>query len=177
MENRIVIEGRGGAFGAYVARPAALPAPGVVVLQELRSSAACNLLSASGSSRSRRWRLVVVRFRAGSPGQFRPLADGRMVLGASLPAAARIKISARMNLTDAFGQRRKSPSLGLTRAPGHRPASGAPGRAAMARYCSGSRSGSFLRNATRFQTSSSLWVLPQLGMPVSLRPCLITQNC
>ena len=39
MENRIVIEGRGGAVGAYVARPAALPAPGVVVLQELRSSA------------------------------------------------------------------------------------------------------------------------------------------
>ncbi len=35
MDNRIVIEGRGGAFGAYVARPAALPAPGVVVLQEL----------------------------------------------------------------------------------------------------------------------------------------------
>ncbi len=35
MENRIVIEGRGGAFGAYIARPAALPAPGVVVLQEL----------------------------------------------------------------------------------------------------------------------------------------------
>jgi carboxymethylenebutenolidase len=35
MANRIVIEGRGGAFGAYIARPAALPAPGVVVLQEV----------------------------------------------------------------------------------------------------------------------------------------------
>jgi carboxymethylenebutenolidase len=35
MENRIVIEGRGGAFVAYIARPAGLPAPGVVVLQEL----------------------------------------------------------------------------------------------------------------------------------------------
>jgi carboxymethylenebutenolidase len=35
MENRIVIEGRGGVFGAHVARPASLPAPGVVVLQEL----------------------------------------------------------------------------------------------------------------------------------------------
>src|ERR1700761_9292991 len=33
--DRIVIEGRGGAFDAYIARPAASPAPGVVVLQEL----------------------------------------------------------------------------------------------------------------------------------------------
>ena len=35
MVDRIVIEGRGGAFGAYIARPAALPAPSVIVLQEL----------------------------------------------------------------------------------------------------------------------------------------------
>lgn len=35
MGNRIVIEGRAGAFGAYIAQPAALPAPGVVVLQEV----------------------------------------------------------------------------------------------------------------------------------------------
>ena len=35
MGNRITIQGRDGAFGAYVARPATLPAPAVVVLQEL----------------------------------------------------------------------------------------------------------------------------------------------
>ncbi len=35
MGNRIAIEGRDGSFGAYIARPAALPASAVVVLQEL----------------------------------------------------------------------------------------------------------------------------------------------
>ena len=35
MEHRIVIEGGDGAFEAYIARPAKLPAPAVVVLQEL----------------------------------------------------------------------------------------------------------------------------------------------
>jgi carboxymethylenebutenolidase len=35
MNDRITIEGRDGAFGAYISRPKALPAPGVVVLQEL----------------------------------------------------------------------------------------------------------------------------------------------
>jgi dienelactone hydrolase len=35
MKDRITMEGRDGAFGAYVARPKALPAPAVVVLQEL----------------------------------------------------------------------------------------------------------------------------------------------
>src|SRR5580693_2927449 len=35
MKDRITIEGRDGAFGAYIARPKALPAPVVVVLQEL----------------------------------------------------------------------------------------------------------------------------------------------
>jgi len=35
MENRITIEGRGGAFGAYIARPKTLPAPAVVVLHEV----------------------------------------------------------------------------------------------------------------------------------------------
>jgi carboxymethylenebutenolidase len=35
MTNRITIEGRDGAFGAYVARPKALPAPAVVVLHEV----------------------------------------------------------------------------------------------------------------------------------------------
>jgi carboxymethylenebutenolidase len=35
MGDRITIEGRDGAFGAYIARPKALPAPAVVVLQEL----------------------------------------------------------------------------------------------------------------------------------------------
>jgi carboxymethylenebutenolidase len=35
MENRITIEGQDGAFGAYIARPKALPAPAVVVLHEV----------------------------------------------------------------------------------------------------------------------------------------------
>ena len=35
MKDRIAIEGRDGAFVAYIARPKALPAPAVVVLQEL----------------------------------------------------------------------------------------------------------------------------------------------
>ena len=35
MTDRITILGRDGAFGAYIARPKALPAPAVVVLQEL----------------------------------------------------------------------------------------------------------------------------------------------
>jgi carboxymethylenebutenolidase len=35
MKDRITIKGRDGAFGAYIARPKALPAPAVVVLQEL----------------------------------------------------------------------------------------------------------------------------------------------
>jgi carboxymethylenebutenolidase len=35
MKDRITIEGRDGTFNAYIARPKALPAPSVVVLQEL----------------------------------------------------------------------------------------------------------------------------------------------
>src|ERR1700726_3498461 len=35
MNNRITIEGRDGALGAYISRPKAWPAPAVVVLQEL----------------------------------------------------------------------------------------------------------------------------------------------
>ena len=35
MKDRITIEGRAGAFGAYIARPEALPAPAVVVLHEV----------------------------------------------------------------------------------------------------------------------------------------------
>ena len=35
MKDRIMIEGRDGEFGAYIARPKALPAPAVVVLQEV----------------------------------------------------------------------------------------------------------------------------------------------
>jgi len=35
MKDRISVEGRDGAFGAYIARPKAVPAPAVVVLQEL----------------------------------------------------------------------------------------------------------------------------------------------
>ena len=35
MKDRITIEGRDGTFGAYIARPKTLPAPGVVVLHEV----------------------------------------------------------------------------------------------------------------------------------------------
>src|ERR1700752_4828561 len=35
MKDRITIEGRDGAFGAYIARPNTLPAPAVVVLHEV----------------------------------------------------------------------------------------------------------------------------------------------
>src|SRR6202045_1593237 len=35
MKDRITINGRDGTFGAYIGRPKALPAPAVVVLQEL----------------------------------------------------------------------------------------------------------------------------------------------
>jgi carboxymethylenebutenolidase len=35
MENRITVKGQDGEFAAYIARPTALPAPAVVVLQEL----------------------------------------------------------------------------------------------------------------------------------------------
>ena len=35
MTDRITIEGRDGSFSAYIARPKALPAPAVVVLQEI----------------------------------------------------------------------------------------------------------------------------------------------
>ncbi len=35
MKDHIAIKGRDGTFGAYVARPETLPAPAVVVLQEL----------------------------------------------------------------------------------------------------------------------------------------------
>src|SRR6202007_284561 len=35
MKDQITVSGQNGAFGAYIARPEALPAPAVVVLQEL----------------------------------------------------------------------------------------------------------------------------------------------
>jgi len=35
MNDRITIEGRDGAFGAYIARPKTVAAPAVIVLQEL----------------------------------------------------------------------------------------------------------------------------------------------
>src|ERR1700758_919168 len=35
MKDQITINGQNGAFGAYIARPKALPAPAVVVLQEV----------------------------------------------------------------------------------------------------------------------------------------------
>ena len=53
MDNRIVIEGTDGTFGAYIARPTALAAPAVVVLQELFGvnadiQATCDELAAEG---------------------------------------------------------------------------------------------------------------------------------
>src|SRR6202050_1106171 len=53
MDNRIVIESPDGTFGAYIARPTALPAPAVVVLQELFGvnadiRATCDELAADG---------------------------------------------------------------------------------------------------------------------------------
>src|ERR1700737_2330977 len=54
MENHIIIESPDGAFRAYISRPAKLPAPAVVVLQELFGvnadiRATCNELAAQGS--------------------------------------------------------------------------------------------------------------------------------
>jgi carboxymethylenebutenolidase len=53
MDNRIVIESPDGTFGAYIARPTALPASAVVVLQELFGvnadiRATCDELAAQG---------------------------------------------------------------------------------------------------------------------------------
>jgi carboxymethylenebutenolidase len=53
MENQIIIKSPDGAFGAYIARPASLPAPAVVVLQELFGvnadiRATCDELAAQG---------------------------------------------------------------------------------------------------------------------------------
>jgi carboxymethylenebutenolidase len=53
MDNRIIIEGPDGTFGAYIARPTPLPAPAVVVLQELFGvnadiRATCDELAAQG---------------------------------------------------------------------------------------------------------------------------------
>ena len=53
MENQIVIESPDGTFGAYISRPATLPAPVVVVLQELFGvnadiRATCDELAAQG---------------------------------------------------------------------------------------------------------------------------------
>jgi carboxymethylenebutenolidase len=53
MENHIIIETPDGTFRAYISRPDKLPAPAVVVLQELFGvnadiRATCNELSAEG---------------------------------------------------------------------------------------------------------------------------------
>src|ERR1700687_1020409 len=53
MENQIVIHSPGGTFRAYISRPASLPAPAVVVLQELFGinadiRATCDELAAQG---------------------------------------------------------------------------------------------------------------------------------
>jgi carboxymethylenebutenolidase len=53
MKNHIIIESPDGTFRAYISRPAKLPAPAVVVLQELFGvnadiRATCNELSAEG---------------------------------------------------------------------------------------------------------------------------------
>ena len=59
MEKQIVIESPDGTFRAYISRPTKLPAPAVVVLQELFGvnadiRATCDELAPRGSSRSRR---------------------------------------------------------------------------------------------------------------------------
>ena len=51
MKDQITINGPDGAFDAYIARPEGLPAPGVVVLQELSESSAAWRLE---STRARR---------------------------------------------------------------------------------------------------------------------------
>jgi carboxymethylenebutenolidase len=53
MNDRLTIEGRDGTFGAYIARPKALPAPAVVVLHEVFGVNAdirkhCDVLAAQG---------------------------------------------------------------------------------------------------------------------------------
>jgi carboxymethylenebutenolidase len=53
VENQIVIKSPGGAFHAYIAQPAKVPAPAVVVLQELFGvnadiRATCDELAALG---------------------------------------------------------------------------------------------------------------------------------
>ena len=53
MQNQIVIESPAGTFHAYIARPAKLPAPAVIVLQELFGvnadiRATCDELGAQG---------------------------------------------------------------------------------------------------------------------------------
>src|SRR6202040_2273645 len=53
MKDHVTIKGRDGAFGAYISRPASLPAPAVVVLQELFGvnadiRATCDELAAQG---------------------------------------------------------------------------------------------------------------------------------
>ena len=53
MKDHITIKGQDGAFGAYIARPKSLPAPAIVVLQELFGvnadiRATCDELAAQG---------------------------------------------------------------------------------------------------------------------------------
>jgi carboxymethylenebutenolidase len=53
MENQIVVESPDGTFRAYISRPTSLPAPAVVVLQELFGvnadiRATCDELAAQG---------------------------------------------------------------------------------------------------------------------------------
>ena len=66
MENQIVIESPDGTFHAYISRPAKLPAPAVVVLQELFGvnadiRATCDELAAQGFHRGRAGPVLAAR--------------------------------------------------------------------------------------------------------------------
>ena len=68
MENQIVIEVQDGTFRAYISRPAKLPAPAVVVLQECLALTPTSERPATnwpnrGSSRSRRTFLAARAWR------------------------------------------------------------------------------------------------------------------
>jgi hypothetical protein len=76
MKDRLTIGGRDGAFGAYIARPTVLPAPGVVVLHEVFGVNADirktrDELADKASLRSRRTRPLRSRARSATIGMQR----------------------------------------------------------------------------------------------------------
>jgi carboxymethylenebutenolidase len=71
MENQIVIESPDGTFRAYISQPAKLPAPAVVVLQELFGvnadiRATCDELAAQGFIANRAGPILAARARSRS---------------------------------------------------------------------------------------------------------------